>query len=360
MSDIETIEETGRTSGRISRGHLAEFCDYTAAMLAAGITLLESLDECALSHEGGSIGRFSARMALGLRCGASFAAAVDGCGERLPPVFRQLAAAGERSGSLDRALHEAAELLREDDRARDTIIGAAAYPLVVLLAIVAFLVVLQLLVIPASGRSLTSLSPPLLVRIAAIQRTARLEAAAITIATALFPVTATLLVRARGGAGALAAIADRLLRAVPLIGKLLAARELRLFVVALHSFASHAVSIEAALYEASALVSGIPLRTSLRAAAVRIEQGTPAARALAAEPLIPGRLRRAVALAEQTGSLQEVLPALTEHYRWESAQRLRRLEQLTEPLLVGVCGVVVALVVVSVVLPLLSLFGEAL
>lgn len=360
MVGTRTLRDPPNPAARVSRRQLAEFCDYVATMLEAGLTLLESLDECALNRDRSGVGRLSGRLALEVRGGSSFASAVQTCGGRIPVPFGLLAATGERSGSLGRSLHEAAELLREDDRARSILLGAAAYPLVVTVALLAFLLVLQLFVIPGGGLSPGVPSSPVAGRFEAIRHTAQGELVVAASLILLGPLLTGLLVRVRARGGALAATADRIVLGTPLFGKLLAAREMRILAVVLHNFALHWVSIENALWEASSLLPSIRLRASLKRAADRIEQGTPAGRAMAEDPLIPRRLRRALSLAERTGDLSDALRPLVEHYRWECLRRLRRLEQLAEPLLIAVCGTVVVAAVVTVVLPLLSLFGEAL
>lgn len=344
---------------RLSRRQVAEFCDYLAAMLSAGLTLTEGLDECSLSHGRTGVSRLAARLAIELRAGSSFDAAVHVDGLLLPPLFQRLVTMGERSGSLGRALREASVFLREGDRARGAVLGAAAYPLVVLLVLVGFMFALQLLLVPGGLPALTALPPPLLVRLAVIRSTARAEALAVAAAAALVPIVGVLLVRLRSGEGTFAPLADRLLLAVPLAGRLIAARELRLFTAALESFSAHNLSVEQALFEASGLLRGLRLRSAVRSAAGRIEGGCPASRALASEPEIPDRLRRAVAVGDRAGSLSGVLPSVIEHYRWESERCLRRVEQLAEPLLVGLCGAVVVTAVVTVVLPMFALFGDA-
>ena len=59
-----------------------------------------------------------------------------------------------------------------------------------------------------------------------------------------------------------------------------------------------------------------------------------------------------VATAEQTGTLATVTQQIGEHYEEEGESRLRELAGVPEPLMIIGMGIVVALVVMSVMLPI--------
>lgn len=347
------------TRPHLPRQRLADFCEYLAAMLGAGLTLSEGLDECSATHDGMPLGLFSSRLAVALRGGASLSTALRSTGMCLPRFFGQLVAAAERAGSLEASLHEAASLLREGARVRSALLGAAAYPLAVLLLLMTSMVALQLLLGPGGPFASNGLPVHLLSRLDSIRGTARREAVAIGFILVATPIGAIGLLRLRTADGPFQPLADRVLLAVPFAGRLVASRELRLFVAVLKAFTAHGVSVEEALAEGTDLLRGCRLRRALRSAIRQIEEGCPVARALASEPCIPAPIRHSVAVGDRTGSLSVVLPALSEHYRWESDRAMRHLEELAEPVLIAVCGCVVIVFVLTVVIPVLTLFGEA-
>ncbi len=59
-----------------------------------------------------------------------------------------------------------------------------------------------------------------------------------------------------------------------------------------------------------------------------------------------------IATAEQTGTLATVMELVGEFYEEEGETRLRELSTLLEPLIIIAMGLVVALVVMSVMLPI--------
>ena len=116
------------------------------------------------------------------------------------------------------------------------------------------------------------------------------------------------------------------------------------------------------------LASGVPLLESLHLtrASVRnvildkffqklvqdVTQGRGLATAFLTATFIPPAAAQMIATAEQTGTLATVMELVGEFYEEEGQSRLRALSTILEPLIIIVMGVVVAVVVMSVMLPI--------
>ena len=68
--------------------------------------------------------------------------------------------------------------------------------------------------------------------------------------------------------------------------------------------------------------------------------------------IVPPAAAQMIATAEQTGTLATVTQLMGEFYEEEGETRLRDLATILEPLIIVVMGVVVAIVVMSVMLPI--------
>ena len=71
-------------------------------------------------------------------------------------------------------------------------------------------------------------------------------------------------------------------------------------------------------------------------------------------PHVPGPAARMIVTAEQTGNLAEVTSLLADHYEEDGEIALRDVVSFLEPIITVVMGLVVALVVLSVLLPMLD------
>ena len=116
------------------------------------------------------------------------------------------------------------------------------------------------------------------------------------------------------------------------------------------------------------LASGVPLLESLRLTRASVgnvildrffqtlEQDVTNGRGLSsaflAASFVPPAAAQMIATAEQTGTLAVVMELVGEFYEEEGQAKLRSLSTILEPLIIVVMGVVVAVVVMSVMLPI--------
>ena len=114
--------------------------------------------------------------------------------------------------------------------------------------------------------------------------------------------------------------------------------------------------------------SGVPLQTGLRLtrssfgnSALRrlfqtleddVVNGRGLSTSLFSCSFVPSAAAQMVATAERTGTLATVTQQIGEHYEEEGESRLRELAGVLEPLMIIVMGVIVAMVVMSVMLPI--------
>jgi type II secretory pathway component PulF len=86
-----------------------------------------------------------------------------------------------------------------------------------------------------------------------------------------------------------------------------------------------------------------------------VVNGRGMAAALEASTIIPASAREMLITAERTGNLMEVSQLLGIYYEEEAENRMKQVVQLLEPLITVVMGVIVAVVVLSVMLPIFDL-----
>jgi len=117
--------------------------------------------------------------------------------------------------------------------------------------------------------------------------------------------------------------------------------------------------------------SGVPLVNSLRLAQsasgntlyaelfADLEQqvlnGNGLGETMAASNILPPSAAEMIATGEKTGNMGSVADLLGEHYEDEGETRMRELVTIIEPLITVGMGVIVAIVVLSVMLPMFDL-----
>jgi general secretion pathway protein F len=271
-----------------------------------------------------------------------------------PPLYRAMVAAGESSGTLPRILDRLADLLERQAQVRSKVTSALAYPII--LAIVASFVVMALMifVVPRVVEQFEDVGQelPLLTRIV-IGLSEFLANWWWALALAL--VGFALLLGRALQEETLRLRFDRSLLRVPLLGRLLrdlhAARMARTL--------STMVASRLPLLEGLQLTTQTVHNRALRAASGDITEairtGGSLSAALRRAAVFPPLLVYMAASGEAAGKLDIMLERAADYLEREFDTFTATALSLLEPAIIVVMGGVVALIVLSILLPILQL-----
>ena len=271
-----------------------------------------------------------------------------------PPLYRAMVAAGESSGTLRLILERLADLLERQAQVRGKVTSALAYPII--LAIVAGFVVMALMifVVPRVVEQFEDVGQelPFLTR-AVIGLSEFL--AGWWWALALVLVGLALLLGRALQEETLRLRFDRSLLRVPLLGRLLrdlhAARMARTL--------STMVASRLPLLEGLKLTTQTVHNRALRAASVDITEairgGGSLSAALKRAGVFPPLLVYLAASGEASGKLDVMLERAADYLEREFDTFTATALSLLEPAIIVVMGAIVALIVLSILLPILQL-----
>ena len=271
-----------------------------------------------------------------------------------PPLYRAMVAAGESSGTLPLILERLADLLERQAQVRGKVTSALAYPII--LAIVASFVVIALMifVVPRVVEQFEDVGQelPFLTR-AVIGLSEFL--AGWWWALALVLVGLALLLGRALQEETLRLRFDRSLLRVPLLGRLLrdlhAARMARTL--------STMVASRLPLLEGLKLTTQTVHNRALRAASVDITEairgGGSLSAALKRAGVFPPLLVYLAASGEASGKLDVMLERAADYLEREFDTFTATALSLLEPAIIVVMGAIVALIVLSILLPILQL-----
>lgn len=311
-----------------------------ATLVRAGLPL----DEALAALVDGAEGRPRiAMMALRARVmeGATLAVAMGEFPGTFDRLYRASIAAGEQSGNLAEVLLRLADHMESRDALRRRLIGALAYP--VLLLLVALLVVsgLMFYVVPEvtavfirSGQALP-LPTRLLLGISQVLRTQIYWTGPLLLVT-----VATLLGNWRRVA--FRRWRDRRLLALPLLGRLATAIDTSRFARTLAMLGASAVPLLDALQLATQTVQNTLIRDSLAEVAAQVRAGVPLSKALSRNTRFPSVAVRMIASGERAGRVDSMLD--------EAAAQLERELDLTVSVAMAALGPAVILLVGGLVL----------
>lgn len=309
---------------RLSLSELIELCRVLRHYLGAGLTLPMVFRQQAKSGTAG-VRPMAARIAEHLEQGNSLESALKREGDRLPALFRSLASVGERSGTLPEVFGELERYYLRQQQLRRQFLGRIAWPVIQFVAsvfVIAALITILGQLTPATmpdGRPYDPLGLGL----------RGFSGATIFVACVVGPLLAAwgawgLSVKVFGRRAA----TDRFLLGLPALGPCLRALALRRFCMALRMTTETGMSLHKAIRLSLRATDNKAFEDASTQVEKAIDKGEELTLSLAATRLFPDDFVHILAVAEESGTLGDVLEHQAEHYHEEAATRLAVLSTL--------------------------------
>lgn len=341
----------GRRS--ISTGERVIFIRHLASLLGAGVPLDEALTAVAAQSTGVLQDRIMALRSEVL-AGSSLARALSVYPKDFPILWQALIAAGEQSGQLGWVLERLADYAQSRDDLNKKMLSALAYPVVVTVVAVAIVLFLMTTVVPQVVAVFANnhQTLPLLTR------------ALIATSDFLRDWGLVLLVLLVGGTILWVRLLkrpevrmkwDHRLLQWPLVGALVRGYDTERFASTLSILVSGGVPILSALQGAKDTLTNSALRQTVQDALVRVREGAPLARALGVEKRFSPILLQLIAAGESTGKLPQMLERAAKNESTALERKMMLLTALMEPALILIMGLVVALIVLAILMPIMDI-----
>ncbi|MBT8137067.1 MAG: type II secretion system inner membrane protein GspF [Gammaproteobacteria bacterium] len=274
--------------------------------------------------------------------------------QAFPEIYRATVAAGEQSGHLDGVLERLADYTESRQLLRQKVQHAMIYPTIV--TIVAVLIVAGLLtyVVPqivgvfANVNQQLPLPTRILIGLSDFLRQWGLW---LLVGMVAGYFGFRYLLRREGPKRRW----DRFLLRLPLIGRLNRGINTARFTSTLSILAGSGVPVLEALRIAGGVVTNVPMREAVREAAIRVREGAPIGKSLAASRLFPPMTIHLISSGESSGALEEMLERSAKNQEREMDSLIATMLGTLEPIMILVMGVIVLAIVLSILLPIFEL-----
>ncbi|MCA0242450.1 MAG: type II secretion system F family protein [Proteobacteria bacterium] len=337
----------------VTRADVLAATHELAVMLRAGLPLAYALRILVEMSAKPPVQALLQQVLDDVKGGAPLSRALARQGDVFGDFYVQMVRAGEAAGQLPATLERLAEHLARSAALRESVISAATYPAILLVVALLSLVGMIGFVVPQFEKLFADMGDavPLPTRmVLALSHHAR-DWGLVWIGVLLLLAVAFVAWR-RTPAGQVRWQA--LLLRLPLLGRLLHGFQLGLFARTLGTLATSGVPLLSSLDIAVDTVSSQPVRQALRGMVMPVKSGTRLAQAMADtrqfEPLAVNLVR----VGEETGRLGPLLLELARIADQRVETGLKRMLALLEPLLIVVLGVLIAGIIVSILLGILS------
>jgi general secretion pathway protein F len=340
---------------RLTRREVAMMTRELATLLEAGLTLDQSLKLLIELAAGEPLERLLADLLERIQGGSSLANALARHDRLLPAVYVSMVRAGETGGALREVLSRLARYLDEAEVLREQVKSALVYPVLLLILAAVSIVILVTVVLPQftplfenAGAQLPWLTRAVMLVGDDVQRYwwLMLLAGLGTIWGARWhlrrPACRTQI--------------DRWLLRLPLIGELLAKVDTARFARTLGTLLANGVPPLIALAIVQDALANSSLRRALADAATAMKDGGRLAAALGRSAVFPRLAIHLLGVGEESGQLDPMLLKIAEVFDRDVRSTIERLMALLVPTLTIGLGAIVAVIITSVLMAILSAY----
>lgn len=324
------------------------------ATLTAVAPLEEALRTIAYQAESATVRRVMLDVHAGLLEGFRLSDAMGRRPESFPALYRAMIAAGEASGALPAILERLADLAEREQDVRGKVMAALLYPALLCLTAVGVVVVLMTFVVPKLVEQFADLNQrlPLLTRIViGVSDAMRIGGLP---ALAVLGGLGFLLVTARRRPQFREAMDAGMLRA-PLLGRVLRDLHSARLARTLATMTTSGLPLLEGLSISARTLNNAALKRAVTEMATSIREGGSLSAAMRRANLFPQILIYMTASGENSGRLEPMLERAAEYLEREFAAFSSTVLVLLEPIIILVMGFVVAVIVLSILLPILQI-----
>ena len=344
---------------------LAVFSRQFATLVASGMPMLRTLHTLEEQTQEEKIKKAVASVRSDVEAGSSLEQAMERHPKVFDRLFRAMVRSGEQSGRLEDALDRIAFQVEKADTLRRQVKSALMYPAlifgfatVVLVAIVAFVIPVFVKIFEeiAAEHPGEDASLPIPTQICVTASNALTSYWYILIPGLVVAVIAFFKWKKTDGGHA---TWDRLKLSAPfkigdVIQKVALARWSRTFAGSV----SAGVPMLQAIKLTGETAGNVVVEQAMEDVYASVKRGGSLAAPIGANPIFPAMVGHMVAVGEETGQLESMLSKVADFYEAEVDAKVKALTALIEPVMIVFVGGIVGFIVISMYLPMFSIYEK--
>ena len=341
----------GLGGGRVTLVDVIFLCRQLYTLTKAGVPILRALAGLRDSTPNRGLARVLGGVRENLEAGRELSVAIARYPKVFSPLFLNLVRVGEMTGRLEEVFLRLAEYYGFEKYIREKIKAAVRYPMFVMAAMVAAIVIINIFVIPVFAKMFGSFGVelPLMTRIL-IQTSdffvAYWPMMLIVAAAALF--MARLWIATPPGRY----LWDRMKLRLPIAGSLIQKATMARFARAFALTGKSGVPIVQALVVVGQVVDNVFMRGRVDEMREGIERGESILRTATASGVFNPVVLQMIAVGEETGEIDALMQEIAEMYERDVEFEVEALASRIEPILLIFIGVMVLVLALGIFLPM--------
>lgn len=339
---------------RITNEDLVLFCRQLATLLAAGVTILKSLDIICQQIASRRLYNIIQDLKKDMEAGLSFHEAMGKYPVAFSELWVNLAESGEASGNLAMVLNRLAGYLERNAAFKQKIISAMIYPMILLAAGVIAVLILTIKIIPTFEELFKgfNLTLPLLTRIiisvsVCLRKYMLLIIIGICVIFKLF----RRYIKTKTGRRNY----ERFLFGLPKFGEFFRTLIIERFTSEMATLVESGVPILYSLEVAEHSVGNLIVADIIRKIKEDVRNGKPLSQPLAKSGFFDPMAVQMINIGEEIGELPNMFKKLNAFYEEYVDTALVRFTSMFEPLIIMLMGVLIGIMVIGMFLPIFQI-----
>jgi len=324
------------------------------ALLKAGIPMIRALEIIIQNTRISLLREIISKAAANIRNGMQISEAFASVQIPFNKIYKASLMAGEKSGHLEQILEKFNIYLSKLTNLRRKIVGSLTYPVILLLFMIAMVLVISIFVIPKFATFFEDLEaqlPPLTLLFIALTQYLKENIVLFTVLV----IMAFMVVKLLEHYNPRVIIIDQVKLNMPFIGRVMHENAIAVFARTLAILLSGGIPVPDAAEIAVETFANRYYYSKISAVPEKIRQGNLLSDVLDKISIIPRILVEMVRVGETSGNLTAVLDESAEYYERSIDSKINILISLIEPVIIIALGLVVAMMLVSVYLPIFSI-----
>jgi general secretion pathway protein F len=360
-ADLQTGTGAGRAAwaldswGSASPVQITQFTRQLAMLLGAGLNLSRAMGLLAEESDNSRLRRIALQVRADIAGGKSLAEALENRRRQFPPIYVSMVRAGEASGTLPEVLERLAQTREREQKIRSKLISALLYPALLIATAIAALMVIMIYVVPRfksmlldSGAKL----PPSAAVVIGVSDWLNAHLTELAVAVVGL-VLAGILARRNA---TITRYLDQLSLRLPLVGGLVRTDIMIRFCRMLGALLANGVSLPTALNLIRDVMGNEEAAATVAAMSRELRKGSDLTMPMQASSFFPPIVIALIRVGEETGGLAKSALYLAEMFEERLEVGTQRLVSILEPVIIIAISVVVALIILSIMGAVVSVY----
>lgn len=342
---------------RVKAKSLAVFAQQMAGLINAGLPLLRTLTILGEQTDDKKLQAAIVSVHADVEAGSAFSSALAKHGDVFPPLMINVVKVGEIGGFLGSALESVSTTYTNEAELANKIRAAVTYPIIVLIIAILGVLAMVTFVVPVFAGMFKGMGSDLPVPTQILVTVSGNMWWIVPLLLIVGAVLWVLWIRNKNKPGYRKAV-DPFKLKMPIFGKLITKIAVARFARNLSMMLDAGVPLLQALDVVGQASNNWAVENAVRDVQESIRQGRSFSAPLAKAEVFPPMVAQMVSVGEESGTLAQMLASIAEFYEDEVETATSQLTSTIEPILIVGIGVIVGGMVITLYLPIFTLYQE--